>query len=300
MSAESLSAIPAAPATDPWLARLDRERDAIARAFAIARPFRHVTIEDFLPGTLAERALLAVPPLDNAQFSIARLLEARSYTSDVAQFDPVFREVFDALAAPPFVAWLRALSGIDDLEMDRDLVGGGVHQGARGSRLHVHADHNTHPHDASRYRRVNVLVYLNRDWQAEWGGDLELYDERGSRAVSRVSPAFNRALVMEVHDRAFHGYRPLRVPAGETRKMLAAYYYSRSPHWLQRTEQHGTTFARSDTRSPAEAALIRMRHALVRRLPGLAGLVPKAALPGGDVGQGLVEARERRIPVDLE
>ena len=266
------------------LERLERERETLAKSFAAADPFRYVTIENFHDPDAAHGARRAFPKLATAQRRVARLLEARSYVGEVDRYDPVFTKIFDALGAAPFVTWLREMTGIADLEMDRELVGGGLHQGARGSRLHVHADHNTHPKDPTRYRRVNVLVYVNREWSPDWGGDLDLYDRTGKTAVARIAPAFNRACIMEVHDEAYHGYGALRVPEGETRKLLAAYYYSRTPHPLQHAREHGTTFSHADARSKTAAAFIHLRRALLHRLlPGSAGLVPTAPEPPPNV-----------------
>ena len=39
----------------------------------------------------------------------------------------------------------------------------------------MHLDYSIHPIN-SMERRVNLIVYLNSDWQEEWGGDLQLWE----------------------------------------------------------------------------------------------------------------------------
>ena len=254
--------------------RLERELPDLRRAFESATPFRHVVIEDFLEPAFAQRLHAEYPSLDAMQRSVALLLRARSYDGEVARFGPPFSDYFTAIESDPFRGWLRRLTAIDDLEMDPKLVGGGLHQGARGSSLHVHADHNTHPDDPSRYRRINVLFYVNADWKPGYGGDLELYDTSGTRVVDKVAPAFNRCVIMDVHDNAFHGYQPLRIPSNVTRKMLASYFYSAAPSELQTVASHPTLYGTPE-HSASERMTARMRRWVLHRLSDAGGLRPR-------------------------
>ncbi len=255
------------------LDRLDADFVDLQAQFAANGPFRHAIVENFLSPGHALAVVDAFPRLDPMQLAAARVLEARSYDGEVRRFGPEFDSVFSALGSESFTIWLRKLTGIPDLEIDVDNVGGGVHQGARGSRLAPHADHNTHPNDPTRYRRINVLVYLNANWDPSWGGNLEMYDATGSRVVKEVEPIFNRCIIMEVHDQAFHGYRPLRVPKDNTRKTLAAYFYSRSPSPLQTIGAHPTL--EPVKRTTFGEFVRRVRFAILNRLPWISGLRPK-------------------------
>jgi hypothetical protein len=175
---------------------------------------------------------------------LAQLFEAREYDGRIDLQDPIFTTIFDELLGPRFTAWIESVTGIDGLTADKLLIGAGFHQGGRGSYLQLHADHNTHPLDDSRYRRVNVLVYLNEFWEAEWNGDFELWDRQATSCQERIAPAFNRCVVSEVDDTSFHGYGALRVPHNRTRKALAAYYYAEKPAPGQSVEPHATIWPR--------------------------------------------------------
>ena len=256
-------------------ARLEDDLPQLREAFDSATPFRYVVIDDFLDGAFAERLHSEYPALDNVQRSVARILRARSYDGDVTRYGSPFSDYFAAVAADPFRSWLRRLTGIADLEMDPKLIGGGLHQGARGSDLHVHADHNTHPEDPSLYRRINVLFYVNAGWKESWGGELELYDATGKHVVDRVAPAFNRCVIMDVHDSAFHGYQPLRIPSNVTRKLLASYFYSSSPSPLQTAASHPTLFGAAQ-HGAIDAFAFRLRHYILHRITGAGGLRPRS------------------------
>jgi len=215
---------------------LDRDRGTFERN----RPFPHLIIDDFLVPETAQRLAGRFPDLDAKAKAIARLLEGRSYASNLDRYGVEFIEAFGALGAPDFTAYLRELTSVGDLEIDPLAIGGGIHQGARGSTLHVHADTNVNSADASRYRRINVMLYLSPDWEASWGGNLDLYDRTGTKQLASIEPRFNRAVVLEIGEDSFHGYKSLRCPSSTTRKALAAHYYSDAPGPRQTVEPHDT------------------------------------------------------------
>ena len=93
------------------------------------------------------------------------------------------------------------------------------------------------------YRRLNLLIYLNKDWQEGWGGALELWDRTGQRCVLAIPPVFNRAVLFDTSNFSYHGHpHPLACPPERSRKSVALYYYSLDcPAEADRVE-HGTLF----------------------------------------------------------
>ena len=112
---------------------------------------------------------------------------------------------------------------IPDPWFPKRLWGGGLHEIEQGGFLGMHVDFNVHPENV--YRRANLLLYLNRNW--EWGGALQLTDELESKVVS-IRPEFNTAVLFETSDKSWHGHpEPLDCPDDVTRKSIAVYYYTR-------------------------------------------------------------------------
>ena len=112
---------------------------------------------------------------------------------------------------------------------DPHLEGGGLHQIVPGGHLGVHVDFNRHPRTGLE-RRLNVLMYLNRDWKEEYGGALELWRAEPRRREQRILPLWGRLVVFSTTDRSYHGHpEPLACPEGMTRKSVALYYYSLAP-----------------------------------------------------------------------
>ena len=249
---------------------LHTEKDAIHRWFQTGDPIRHVIIEDFLEPSVALAAARAFPDPKAMEIAFAGLPEVKNAEQRIERLDPVFAQIFGELRSQTFLKWLAEVTGIPDLSCDPDLHGGGLHQGADGSYLDVHADFNIHP-TLGLYRRLNVLVYLNETWQPQWQGYLELWSRDMKEMRQHIEPKFNRCVIMETHDHAFHGYKELRLPPGVTRRSIASYYYSASRAEAQTEEQHDTLFQLRPEQQKATGA-----RQFFRRLTALA---PPAARP---------------------
>jgi Rps23 Pro-64 3,4-dihydroxylase Tpa1-like proline 4-hydroxylase len=76
-----------------------------------------------------------------------------------------------------FVNFLNKITGIKEpLFPDPYLEGGGYHELKENGFLNIHSDFNFHL-KTKLDRRVNVLIYLNKDWEENFGGSLELWDK---------------------------------------------------------------------------------------------------------------------------
>jgi hypothetical protein len=221
-----------------WL----ESRVAADRArFQSAQPFAHLVWDDFLEEEAAEACRVAFPPLEAMTIQIRRFTERKAQESRWERLPPPIRALHTELASPRFLQLLTAITGIEDLTADPELIGGGIHQGGDKSFLHIHADFNVHP-TTGLYRRLNILLYLNRGWRPEYGGALELWNADMTAMVVAIPPVFNRCVLIETHDTAYHGYSMLHLPPGETRKSVAAYYYAPRPHDPRQRREHSTLF----------------------------------------------------------
>lgn len=139
---------------------------------------------------------------------------------------PATRRLLTLLASPEVVDGLLAATfGIDGLVMET--AGGGMHQIPPGGRLAVHTDFNRSP-ATGRHRRLNLLIYLNEDWDPAWGGQLELWDDHGP--ARRIDPTWNRTVIFECSERSWHGHpHPLACPPDRARRSVAAYYFTDAP-----------------------------------------------------------------------
>ena len=109
--------------------------------------------------------------------------------------------------------------------VDPDFVGGGLHRGGEGSFLDMHTDFNLHPLNRRWIRELNVLLYLNKEWQPEYEGRLDLRHAHTGETAS-IEPVFNRLVLMLTKDFTLHGYKPINFPTGQFRTSIATYAYS--------------------------------------------------------------------------
>ena len=93
------------------------------------------------------------------------------------------RRLLYALNSRPFLMFLEELTGIDGLIPDPYFTGGGIHVVANGGHLDIHADFYHHA-KLNLERRINVLIYLNRDWQEDWGGSFEVWNDDMTRKAA--------------------------------------------------------------------------------------------------------------------
>lgn len=182
--------------------------------YLAAEPFPHIAIDDFLPPAILDRCLAEFPAPTAAAESYDRSQERlkRSYSPDV--LPPFSRQLFYAFNSRPFIQVVENITGIKGLLPDPFFLGGGLHEIATGGHLSVHADFNHHV-PLNVERRVNVLIYLNKDWREEYGGQLELWDDGMSTCLKSYVPAFNRCVLFNTTSRSNHGNpQVVRHPGG--------------------------------------------------------------------------------------
>jgi len=201
--------------------------NSLHNKYTHASPFPHTMIENFLTPQAIEEALLAFPSLGSADWiHYVHLNEKKFGKNDKSSFHPALRSIIDELNSDRFLGFLTELTGIKGLFADESLEGGGLHQSGPGGYLNIHADFTSHPHHRDWHRRVNVLVYLNKNWENKYNGHLELWDRKMRRRVRKIAPVFNRCVIFNTDEDAFHGHpKPLACPPGTTRKSIALYYY---------------------------------------------------------------------------
>ena len=208
--------------------RLEREVDRLGTVYRSAEPYPHIVLDDFLEPSVCEAAIKEFPPLDPDQWNNYLHTNERKFSNtDPETWGPTLREVMEELNSHRFVQFVSRLIGVDDLIADASLEGGGLHQSTTGGFLNIHADFTVHPHNRKWQRRANILLYLNDEWEPEYGGDLELWSADMKHCVEKVSPLANRVLIFSTDEDSFHGHpEPMRCPEGVARRSLALYYFS--------------------------------------------------------------------------
>ncbi len=202
-------------------------------------------MDDFLPEE-ALRPVLAEFPAPGEEPWHRRTIstEIKLQTTGEEGMGPATVQLLHQFNSAPMIEFLETLTGIEGLIPDPHFVGGGLHQIEPGGFLKVHADFNRH--DRLRLdRRLNLLLYLNDDWQEEYGGHFEMWDTKMTRCERRVLPVLNRCVVFSTTSESFHGHpEPLACPPGRTRRSMALYYYTNGRPAAETRSRHTTAFQR--------------------------------------------------------
>lgn len=243
-------------------ARLDRIADTRRDAYAAAAPFPHAVIDDFLPAEAAEQLLRDFDTAEHGWKHYTHFNERKLALTDLAKMPPHTQNVMSALQSQQTIDFVAALSGMEGLISDPDFEGAGMHLVKAGGFLNVHTDFLTHTKKPSWSRRINLLLYLNKDWQDDWNGSLDLWNADMSQCVQSVSPAFNRCVIFSTNEISFHGHpKKLTCPVDKARKCLLLYYYVDEGHELR---DSSTDYRATPGASLMERALIAADRSLLK------------------------------------
>ena len=205
-----------------------------------AQPFPHIMLDDFVDEAVLTQCLEEFPTIELSGAGYRRNQENLKFEIKPEIMSAPLRSFFYSLNSQPFLGFLEGLTGIKGLIPDPHFVGGGFHVVAQGGHLNIHADFNHHEL-LNLERRINVLIYLNRDWQEAYGGNLELWDVKMTRRYERIAPRFNRCVIFSTSSSSFHGNpEPVNHPLQTPRRSIALYYYTAT--WDGSRREHTTQF----------------------------------------------------------
>ena len=231
------------------IARSVLERAAAIRGeFTGAKPFRHVCIEDFLEPRWAETLLAEFPVFDPAKaINEFGKVGRKAVRTDLREISDHYREFYDYISSAAFLEAMSAMTGIPGLQFDERMYGGGTHENLEGQALDAHVDFN-YDQERKLHRRINLLVYLNKEWDVSWGGAIQLHSDPRDWEHDQVQTFncnFNRCVVFETNEHSWHGFRRIQLPAdkqGLTRKCISIYLYTRERPAEEIVPVHGTFY----------------------------------------------------------
>jgi hypothetical protein len=211
---------------------------------ANAEPFPHSLMDNFLPEEIARHLVEDFPnePLPRDKVFDAGYGGFHKRLIQPSDCSPFVREFFAFMNSEPVLQFLEGVTGIKGLISDPYYYGGGFHETKRGGLLGVHADFRVQE-DLFLQRRLNLIIYLNKDWEESWGGQLGLWDRDVKTEVQTVYPFYNRGVVFNTDAHSFHGHPdPLACPDNRSRRSVALYYYTASPAILEEVRADSTIY----------------------------------------------------------
>lgn len=232
----------------------------------ITDPFRAWIIDDFLPHEVAEKLYSKFPDANQNWYKYDNIFEKKSATDKLTLLPELFINILTVMNTNVFLEPLEEITEIKGLISDPWFRGGGLHQIYPGGKLDVHADFNWHTH-LNLHRRLNVILYLNKDWEPGHGGELELWDKNMTECKLKIEPILNRLVIFETTDFSYHGHpNPYQGPS--TRKSLAWYYYTTDRPAHELSNPHSTLFKkRPQDQTTEEIEEFRIKRGTSRQTP---------------------------------
>ena len=215
-----------------------------------AKPFRHLVMDDFFTPDFAGQLLERFPPFDTARaMNENGEIGAKCVHENLPDLAEPYQALDRLIQSREFLGWLEKVTGIDELMYDPDYFGGGTHENRHGQDLDPHVDFNKHP-KSGLHRRLNLIVYLNKEWEDDWGGAIEFHEDPrlppDQNRIELVSPRFNRAVLFETTRWSWHGFERINLPDGDadprSRKSVALYFYSKTRPKDEQTKPHSTIY----------------------------------------------------------
>jgi 2OG-Fe(II) oxygenase superfamily len=209
-----------------------------------AKPFPHLVLDNLFSDGLLECVVDEMLPLGEAkwvrhdddhirQFNLRSVLDLGRAGSQLVAF----------LHSAGFLYFLSKVTGIWELLPDPYLQGAGYHRIPRGGKFDVHVDRNI-AYSTGLVRRLSLLIYLNKDWKHEYGGQLELWSKDGNRQEVVIEPTFNRTAIFEINDENYHGVPSVvRCPRGRSRNCFVAYYHTVESPGIKKVMPHTSIYA---------------------------------------------------------
>ena len=193
-------------------------------------PFDHIVIDNFLEENLAKKLSSEFMDYNSPDwFFYNNPLEHKKTSNNWYHFPPTTYQFMSHLNSPEFINYIEDLTQIKGLYPDLGLHGAGWHIHGRGGKLNVHLDYSIHP-KLKLLRKLNIIIYLEEDWDPSWGGGLELWSNNAEtnkpdEKVEHVEYKFNRAILFDTTQNSWHGFAdPLSCPENKYRKSIAMYY----------------------------------------------------------------------------
>ena len=205
--------------------------DELREKYSQGYPVPHYIIDDFLPADVYQAVLETFSNIPEHRYKIFE--NEISYRKECRNFAeaPLLQTLANSFNSKLFVDWFESVAGAEKLVPDPHFLGGGFCRSSRNTTLGLHTDFNWN--DSLRLnRKNNAILYMNQEWQPEWNGHLEFWDNDRTECLVRVEPKPNRLIFWDYGYDLVHGHPdPILCPEHLSRDSLILFYYQSNATW---------------------------------------------------------------------
>lgn len=206
-----------------WINKIDKYNSE----YVSNDPFCHIKIDNFLNNDYVEKIYQEFPNNFDNWWKYNNPIEVKYANDDIENFGDNIKKIFYLLSSDKIVNLFSKITDISNLEYDPYLHGAGLHAHPKYGRLNMHLDYEKHPILTDKERRLNIILFLNKDWDEKWAGDNQLWDKNMEKCIVKTYPKFNKAIIFQTNDISWHGLPDkIMCPENYHRKSLAYYYIS--------------------------------------------------------------------------
>ena len=206
--------------------RLIEEKEALQQKYeATKNTIGHFFVDDLLPKEITLQIHENFPKLEET-VSKKNIRENKFVAYQMDKFNPILEEITYAFQDSKIVKIIAEITGLKYLKADEHLYAGGLSLMNKGSFLNTHLD-NSHDKDRNLWRALNLLFYVTPNWELEYGGNLELWENGLDVKQTTITSKFNRLAVMETHQNSWHSVS--KVEVDNIRCCVSNYYFSSQP-----------------------------------------------------------------------
>src|SRR5882757_10749820 len=219
--------------------------EALRLAYAGAKPYPHVVIDNLFSEHLLNQVLAEAPAMAREQWLNVeqQYLEKIVRMRSAIEVGEAGAQLVALLHSAAFLYLLSEITGIWQLLPDPYLQGGGHALMRPGGYFKVHADRNI-AYDTGLTRRLALIIYLNKNWLPEYRGELELWNAAGTQCQVSVEPLFNKTILFEVAYPNYHGVpEPIACPPDRLRQSFLVYYHTVGVGGGDKVTPHTSMFA---------------------------------------------------------
>jgi 2OG-Fe(II) oxygenase superfamily len=208
--------------------RLATPIEALRDAYRNAVPFPHVVIDNLFAPPILEALLdeMAAMPEEQWRTQETKSLERIRRMRSGVELGSAGAQLLSLVHSAAFLYVVSEITGIWQLIPDPYLQGAGYAAMRRGDFFKVHSDRNI-AYDTGLTRRLAMIVFLNKSWDPQYNGQLEMWNHEGTRCEVSIDPHFNRTVLFEVADPNYHGVpAPIDCPPQRSRQSFIVYYHT--------------------------------------------------------------------------
>jgi hypothetical protein len=223
---------------------LESSVEELCEKYAKAKPFPHLLMQNLFPERMLDALVAEMPSMNGSKWVEENDRRLMKYNlRSAVDLGETGYQMAAFLNSAGFLYLLSEITGIWNLLPDPYLQGAGYHMIPKGGHFAIHADRNT-AYETGLTRRLALLIYLNKNWKHEYGGQLELWSTDATRCEVVVEPNFNNTILFEITDQNFHGV-PATVdcPDGRARCSFVVYYHTAAVNDGKNIAPHTSVYA---------------------------------------------------------